>query len=163
MQAPGKPEQHLPTARRAPARIAVLGVGTLGDDAIALALADKPAHAGRPADPGDETHGFIVSPCGPRTTGSVARAFLEARGQLALPGQDEFASQCLEGRYYWAGDGEPPQRSRPDDDPDEVVLPASASPWPTAQRAPRELADHLLTQNRLPSVSEGTTKSTPSG
>src|SRR5450432_1417496 len=39
MQAPGEPEQHLAPAGRAPARVAVLGVGALGDDAIALALA----------------------------------------------------------------------------------------------------------------------------
>ena len=57
VQAPGESEQHLAPARGAPARIAVLGVGALGDDAVALAPAHQSAHAGSPADPGDETHG----------------------------------------------------------------------------------------------------------
>ena len=74
MQAPGEPEQHLPTARRAPSRIAVRGVGALSDYAVALALAHKPAHARRPAEPGDQTHGFIVRPRGPRTTGAIRQS-----------------------------------------------------------------------------------------
>jgi hypothetical protein len=60
LQAPGEPEQHLATACLAPSWIDVLGVGALSDDAVTLALAHKPAYAGRPADPRDQTHRFIV-------------------------------------------------------------------------------------------------------
>ncbi len=60
MQAPGEPKQHFPPTGSAPARIAVLGVGALGDDAVALTPAHQSAHAGRPADPSDKAHGFIV-------------------------------------------------------------------------------------------------------
>jgi hypothetical protein len=57
MQAPGKPEQYFAPTGSAPARIAVLGVGALGEDAVAVALAHQSAHAGRLADPGYEAHG----------------------------------------------------------------------------------------------------------
>jgi hypothetical protein len=60
VQAPGESEQHLAPAGSAPARIAVLGVRALADDAIALAPTHQSAHARRPADPGDEAHGFIL-------------------------------------------------------------------------------------------------------
>jgi hypothetical protein len=60
MQAPGEFEQHLAPAGGTPARIALLRIGALGDDAVALAPAHQPAHAGCPADPGNEAHAFIV-------------------------------------------------------------------------------------------------------
>ena len=60
MQAPREPQQHLATTGSAPARVAVLGVGALGDDAIAVAFAHQPADAWRLADPGYEAHGIIV-------------------------------------------------------------------------------------------------------
>lgn len=56
MQAPREPKQHFAPTCSAPAWIAVLGVGALGDDAVAVALAHQPAHAGRLADPGYEAH-----------------------------------------------------------------------------------------------------------
>jgi hypothetical protein len=60
MQALGESEQHLAPASGAPPWIAVLGVGALGDDAVALAPAHQSAHAGCPADPGNEAHQVIV-------------------------------------------------------------------------------------------------------
>jgi hypothetical protein len=60
MQAPGEPEQYLAPTFRTPARIAVLGVGALGDEAVAFALTHQPAHTGRPADSSDKAHRVIV-------------------------------------------------------------------------------------------------------
>jgi hypothetical protein len=60
MQAPGEPKQHFAPAVSAPERLAVLGVGALGDEAVAVAFAHQPAHAGRLADPGYEAHATIV-------------------------------------------------------------------------------------------------------
>ena len=60
MQAPGKSEQDLAPAGSAPARIAILWVGALSDDAVAFAPAHESAHTRCPADPRDDAHAFIV-------------------------------------------------------------------------------------------------------
>ena len=72
MQASRESEQHLAPAGSAPARIALFGVGALGDDAVAFTPAHQPAHAGCPADPGDEAHQIIVRVADPGTAGSGA-------------------------------------------------------------------------------------------
>lgn len=101
MQAPGEPEQHLPTARRAPSRIAVLEVGALSDDAVALALAHQSAHSGRSADPGDQTHGLIVAPRGPRMTGAGVHVVVDGFDeQLGVPTTNRDQSCAFCGRSH---------------------------------------------------------------
>jgi hypothetical protein len=85
MQAPGEAKQHFAPTDSAPSRIALLGIGALGDDAVAIALAHQPAHAGRLADPSYEAHRIIVRQRAPRTKAGITERLLSAMAATGDP------------------------------------------------------------------------------